>query len=119
MSKFKKYKIYELNVFLLMSLIVLATNKPAVAQGQDTSRSERDQQVIAALLPGEYFNANQSYFDKRTATSLPKMPISLLFGQRETTGIQKVLKFQLVRREKSQKNWLRYFLKQKIQMLQS
>lgn len=69
MSKFKKYKIYELNVFFLMSLIVLATNKPAVAQGQDTSRSERDQQVIAALLPGEYFNANQSYFDKRTATS--------------------------------------------------
>ena len=67
MSKFKKYKIYELNVFFLMSLFVLATNKPAIAQGQDTSRSERDQQVIAALLPGEYFNANQSYFDKRTA----------------------------------------------------
>ena len=37
-----------------MSLFVLATNKPAIAQGQDTSRSERDQQVIA-IVAGRIF----------------------------------------------------------------
>lgn len=35
------------------------------AQGQDSAPWERDLQVIAALLPGDYSNANQSYFDRR------------------------------------------------------
>ncbi|MDH4042671.1 MAG: CpcT/CpeT family chromophore lyase, partial [Gammaproteobacteria bacterium] len=35
------------------------------AQGQDSTPAERNLRVMAELLPGEYNNANQHYFDKR------------------------------------------------------
>ncbi|MEO0996841.1 MAG: hypothetical protein AAFX58_04920, partial [Pseudomonadota bacterium] len=37
----------------------------ALAQGQDSLRSERDFAVIAELLAGHYDNYNQSYFEYR------------------------------------------------------
>ena len=37
----------------------------ANAQGQDSTPQERDLQVIEALLPGVFSNANQAYFDQR------------------------------------------------------
>jgi hypothetical protein len=37
----------------------------ALAQGQDGTPAERSLQVLAALLPGIYDNANQEYFDLR------------------------------------------------------
>ena len=37
----------------------------AVAQGQDSTPAERNLRVMAELLPGEYDNANQHYFDRR------------------------------------------------------
>jgi hypothetical protein len=37
----------------------------AIAQGQDSTPAERNLRVIAEILPGEYNNANQHYFDKR------------------------------------------------------
>lgn len=45
----------------------LAAALPAVllAQGQDSTPAERNLQIIAALLPGIYDNANQAYFDQR------------------------------------------------------
>lgn len=38
----------------------------ALAQGQDSTKAERDAQVIAELLPGVWNNNNQRYFDGRT-----------------------------------------------------
>lgn len=37
----------------------------ALAQGQDSTPGERNLLVMAELLPGEYDNANQAYFDGR------------------------------------------------------
>ena len=37
----------------------------ALAQGQDSTPAERNLRVMAELLPGEYDNANQHYFDRR------------------------------------------------------
>lgn len=38
---------------------------PAWAQGQDSTPGERYLQVMAELLPGDWSNANQAYFDRR------------------------------------------------------
>lgn len=45
--------------------ILLGWSSLAFAQGQDSTRAERDAQVIAQLLKGRYDNANQAYFDRR------------------------------------------------------
>ena len=42
------------------------------AQGQDSATWSRDRQVIEALLPGFYSNANQAYFDSRRQVPQPK-----------------------------------------------
>ena len=42
------------------------------AQGQDSATWSRDRQVIEALLPGFYSNANQAYFDGRRRAPEPK-----------------------------------------------
>lgn len=38
---------------------------PALAQGQDSTPGQRNLLVMAELLPGDYDNANQAYFDGR------------------------------------------------------
>ncbi|WP_409413054.1 hypothetical protein [Altererythrobacter sp. MF3-039] len=45
--------------------ILLGWSSLAIAQGQDSTRAERDALVIAKLLEGRYDNANQAYFDRR------------------------------------------------------
>lgn len=42
------------------------------AQGQDSATWSRDRQVLEALLPGFYSNANQAYFDGRRQVALPQ-----------------------------------------------
>ena len=42
------------------------------AQGQDSATWSRDRQVIEALLPGFYSNANQAYFDSRRQVPQPQ-----------------------------------------------
>ena len=44
----------------------------AAAQGQDSSKWSRDQQVIEVMLAGFYANANQSYFDGRLKVQSPQ-----------------------------------------------
>ena len=44
----------------------------AMAQGQDSSKWSRDQQVIEVMLAGFYANANQSYFDGRLKVQSPQ-----------------------------------------------
>lgn len=49
-----------------LGLLCLAlTAGPARAQGQDSTPAARDLLILAELLPGEYDNANQHYFDRR------------------------------------------------------
>ena len=44
----------------------------AMAQGQDSSKWARDQQVIEVMLAGLYVNANQTYFDGRLKVDNPQ-----------------------------------------------
>lgn len=44
----------------------------AFAQGQDSSKWSRDQQVIEVMLAGFYANANQAYFDGRLKVDDPQ-----------------------------------------------
>jgi hypothetical protein len=54
-----------------LGLVLLAVGSAvAQAQGQDSTPGERNLLVMAELLPGEYDNANQAYFDGRR--KLPK-----------------------------------------------
>ena len=98
--KLKKYQTHLIS-FLLILLIILISKIPANGQGQDTSRSERDQQVIAALLPGEYFNVNQSYFDKRTSNNSVQNSYKLTIQAEGEKRHPKVFKI-LIDREGSQ-----------------
>jgi hypothetical protein len=50
---------------LLFAFCSMSMASPAGAQGQDSTPGERNLLVMAELLPGEYDNANQSYFDQR------------------------------------------------------
>ena len=47
------------------------------AQGQDSATWSRDRQVIEALLPGFYSNANQAYFDGRRRVPEPQTRYNL------------------------------------------
>ena len=51
----------------LLALVALGglAAQPLFAQGQDSTPGQRNLLVIADLLPGEYDNANQAYFDGR------------------------------------------------------
>ena len=57
-------------VTVLISCFFLTDN--AMAQGQDSSKWSRDQQVIEVMLAGFYANANQSYFDGRLKVQSPQ-----------------------------------------------
>ncbi len=46
------------------TLLVLCSSA-ALGQGQDSTPAERNLLVMAQMLPGEYDNANQHYFDRR------------------------------------------------------
>lgn len=52
------------SVLLVATLFTVLSN-PALGQGQDSTPAERNLLVMAQMLPGEYDNANQHYFDKR------------------------------------------------------
>ena len=62
-----------------LSVLVSTALAPAfaVAQGQDTAPWERDIQVIGAMLPGLYSNANQSYFDRRVGRDVQHSPLEV------------------------------------------
>ena len=47
------------------------------AQGQDSATWSRDRQVIEALLPGFYSNANQAYFDGRRQVAQPQNRVNV------------------------------------------
>ena len=47
------------------------------AQGQDSATWSRDRQVIEALLPGFYSNANQAYFDGRRQVVQPQNRVNV------------------------------------------
>lgn len=51
-------------IFLKLATMALLTSA-AAAQGQDGTRAEKNLQVLSAILPGVYDNANQAYFDRR------------------------------------------------------
>ena len=50
---------------VLFAGLLALTPFAAFAQGQDGTPAERNLQIIAELLPGNYDNANQAYFDQR------------------------------------------------------
>ena len=51
------------SAWLLLGALTLNTD--AVSQGQDSTPGERSLLIMAELLPGEYDNVNQNYFDGR------------------------------------------------------
>lgn len=53
-----------------MFAVLLSASGLALAQGEDSTRYERDAQVISQLMSGVFDNYNQVYFDSRTG--LPK-----------------------------------------------
>ena len=52
-------------------LTLLVVGGPVCAQGQDSHPSERDLMVMNELLPGQYDNWNQNYFDGRRKLAEP------------------------------------------------
>lgn len=61
-----------------LSLLALIESTPVFSQGQDSSTWSRDLQVIEAMLPGFYSNANQAYFDGRRKVETPQSRNDLL-----------------------------------------
>ena len=57
--------------FIVLISCFFVTND-TVAQGQDSSKWSRDQQVIGVMLAGFYANANQAYFDGRLKVQSPQ-----------------------------------------------
>ena len=57
--------------FIVLISCFFVTND-TVAQGQDSSKWSRDQQVIEVMLAGFYANANQAYFDGRLKVQSPQ-----------------------------------------------
>ena len=57
------------------------------AQGQDSATWSRDRQVIEALLPGFYSNANQAYFDGRRQVPEPKNRYNLSIEASEESHV--------------------------------
>ena len=57
------YTVMPIRQLFVLAVMFIASN--AFAQGQDSATYDRDLQVIDAILPGKYANANQAYFDVR------------------------------------------------------
>ena len=55
----------------LLALLTLLGSGQIHAQGQDSTPGERNLLVMAELLPGEYDNVNQAYFDSRRKLESP------------------------------------------------
>ena len=53
-------------------VLTICLSSTSWAQGQDSATWSRDRQVIEALLPGFYSNANQAYFDGRRQLPEPQ-----------------------------------------------
>ena len=53
-------------------VLTICLSTASWAQGQDSATWSRDRQVIEALLPGFYSNANQAYFDGRRQLPEPQ-----------------------------------------------
>lgn len=49
----------------LVFIVGLFVSPALIAQGQDSTSGQRNLRIMAELLPGEYDNVNQNYFDKR------------------------------------------------------
>ena len=64
--------------FSLAWLLPIAIPNQGLAQGQDSTPSSRDLQVIEVMLPGFYSNANQAYFDGRRKVDEPQPRHNLL-----------------------------------------
>lgn len=60
------------SIAVALSLFLIFVDA-VLAQGEDSTRYERDAQVISTLLPGLYDNYNQVYFDGRTGVSADKV----------------------------------------------
>lgn len=81
-------RIFNLSTSLI--LLTLATAEAGFAQGEDSTRYERDAQVMSELLPGLYDNYNQVYFDGRTGLPAEQIhkrreiQISHLSGSRQS-----------------------------------
>lgn len=61
-----------LATWLIVLISCFFLTDDAMAQGQDSSKWSRDQQVIEVMLAGFYANANQSYFDGRLKVRSPQ-----------------------------------------------
>lgn len=55
----------RMNYFPVAAVISVICCGNVLAQGEDSAPFERDLQVIATLLEGDFDNANQAYFDSR------------------------------------------------------
>jgi len=63
---------YSLHRWLIVCIGCFFFSQYAAAQGQDSSKWSRDQQVIEVMLAGFYANANQAYFDGRLKVDNPQ-----------------------------------------------
>ncbi|MEM7280282.1 MAG: hypothetical protein AAF438_01435 [Pseudomonadota bacterium] len=75
---------FSFRALLIASYVFFTCGGTASAQGEDSTRYERDAQVISQLLPGVYDNYNQVYFDGRMG--LPKAEIH----KRREIGIKRL-----------------------------
>lgn len=58
-------RVCAVSMLALAGLVAVSSPVPAFAQGQDTTPTERNVQVLAELLARVYDNYNQVYFDRR------------------------------------------------------
>lgn len=58
-------RLFVTAVCLSVMLVPGLQSLPALARGQDSTRAERNAQIISRLLEGRHDNANQAYFDRR------------------------------------------------------
>lgn len=65
MQKPDLLKVREVSAAALFLLVGLWLTTRANAQGQDSTPAQRNLLIMAELLPGEFNNANQHYFDQR------------------------------------------------------
>ena len=77
------FQLKRFGILPIASLLALIGSASVWSQGQDSSPWSRDLQVIQAMLPGFYSNANQAYFDGRRKIDNPQSRHDLLI---EATG---------------------------------
>lgn len=71
----------------IVTALLLLQPMAVLAQGQDSSRWERDHIVISTMLNGIYSNGNQAYFDKRTKVTPAHLPHDLLIEGADNKSI--------------------------------